>query len=304
MKFLLLILSLLALMMLPTSAFAAQVDAETMILRVGFSSRVFPDADQRDAQVAMEMWTRELARGMGIKTSPQTAIFENSGDLLDAVKRRELTFVILSAMELLQIRDKAMLTPFFVSANNAGNGRQYVLIVRRDSGIRSVAELRNRSIALLPAAKYESSHIWLDVLLMKGGHRDREKYFRQTRESTSSSQAIMAVFFKQADAALVSLAALETSKSLNPQVGTQLAVIAESKGLHGDISCIPTTVDEKLKRTIEKAALHLHETTVGRQIFTLFQTDRIIPFNPAYLDGLVELLRERDSLLAKLKRKR
>ncbi|NVN91762.1 MAG: PhnD/SsuA/transferrin family substrate-binding protein [Desulfuromonadales bacterium] len=304
MKPFLIYLTVLMVILQPSSVLAEQAVGAPKVLRVGFSAKVFPDVDQRDAQIAMEIWTRELSRGMGIKTPPQTSIFKNSGDLLDAVKRGNLTFVTLSALEFLQIRDKAPMAPAFVNANNAGAGRQYVLVVRQDSGIRSVADLGGKTVTLLSKNKHEASHIWLDVLLMRTGHRDRSLFFRQTRESASASQAIMGVFFKQSDAALISHASLETNKALNPQVGKQLTSIAISKGLHGDISCIPTMVDETLKRTMENAALHLHETTVGKQIFTLFQTERIIPFNPSYLDGIVELLRERDRLLAKLPRKR
>jgi phosphonate transport system substrate-binding protein len=308
MKYVLVKLSLIylsvLLLLIPSSALlAAQPAVETKALRVGFSSRVFPDVDQRDAQIAMEMWTRELARGMGFKTPPQTEIFKNAGDLLDAVKRGELTFVTLTAIEFLQNRDKSPIAPTFVNANNAGKGRQYVLIARQDSGIRSVSDLSNRSITLMLSTKHELSHIWLDVQLMKAGHPDHTRFFRQAKESTSASQAIMGVFFKQSDAALVSRASLETSTTLNPQVGKHMTIIAESKGLHGDVSCIPTMVDEKMKRTLEKAALHLHETTAGKQIFTMFQLERIIPFNPSYLDGTVELLRERDRLLTRQKRK-
>ena len=73
--------------------------------------------------------------------------------------------------------------------------------------------------------------------------------------------------------------ALETSRTLNSQVGTQLLIIAESKNLLGDITCIPSSVvGKKFKHSIEEAALHLHETTVGRQMFTLFQIDRAIPY--------------------------
>jgi phosphonate transport system substrate-binding protein len=303
MKSVMIFLSVLTLIIQSSSVFAVQPDGAAKTLKVGFTTRVFPDVDQRDAQIAMELWTRELARGMGIKVAPQTIVYKTTGEMLDAVKHGELTFVTITALEFLQFRDKAPLTPSVVSESNAGKGRQYVLVVHKDSGINSVADLRNRSIALLTATKHESSHIWLDVLLMKAGYRDRTTFFRQAKESTSASQAIMAVFFKQSDAALVTLSSLETSKTLNPQVGKQLKIIAESKGLQGDISCVPNMVDEKMKRTLENAALHLHETTVGKQIFTLFQTEKIIPYKSAYLDGLVELLRERDRLMAKQKRK-
>jgi hypothetical protein len=73
-------------------------------------------------------------------------------------------------------------------------------------------------------------------------------------------------------------------------------VIAESKPLHGDITCVPTMVSEKLKRAITNSALHLHETTTGKQIFTLFQIDKVIPYKASYLEGLIALLREQAKL--------
>ena len=119
------------------------------------------------------------------------------------------------------------------------------------------------------------------------------------KESATSSQALMAVFFKQFDAAIVTRGTLETSAALNPQLGGQLTIIAESHILLGDITCIPDNVAPSLQRAIENAAKHLHESTVGKQMFTLFQMDRAIPFQPSYLDGLEALLRERDRLKAK-----
>ena len=114
----------------------------------------------------------------------------------------------------------------------------------------------------------------------------------------------MAVFFGQADAAIVSRGALETAATLNPQIGNRIVVVSESKSLIGDFTCIPTSVNEKFKQSIEYAALHLHERTAGRQILTLFHIDRVVPFQPSYLDGTIELLRERDRLLLKLGKRR
>lgn len=271
---------------------ANQFEEPGTALRVGFSSRVFPDVDQRDAKVAMELWTRELARGMGIRTPPVTTIFNNSTDLINAVRNGDLTVFTLPAIEYLQIRDKVPMTPIIVAADNAGKARQYTLIVRKDSGIRSVADLKGKVLLIPTAAKYEASHIWLHVLLMRELHRERSGFFRKVQECSAASQSVMGVFFRKADAAIVSRGALDAGKALNPQIGKQLMVLAESKPLHGDITCVPTSVSENLKRSIENAALHLHETASGKQMFTLFQIEKVIPFNPSHLSGLQELLHE------------
>jgi len=274
-------------------------DVLPKVLRMGFSARILSDIDPRDAQVAMELWTKELGRSMGIKTELQTVIFKKTADMIEAVKKGELTILSLPAIDYLKIRDEARLTPSVVSTNNAGRGREFVLITRRDSGIRTVADLRGRVILLLSPTKLEVCHLWLDVLLMREGKRERSSFFRQVKEAPSASQAIMAVFFRQADASIVSRGALETCNTLNPQIGSQLFIVAESEPLLGDITCIPKTVNEKLKRAIEHAALHLHENIVGKQIFTLFHIDRTIPFQPSYLDGISELLREQTRLKTK-----
>jgi len=269
------------------------------VLRMGFSARILSDSDPRDAQVAMELWSKELGRSMGIKTLLQTIIFKNTAGLLEAVKKGELTVVSLTAVEYLKIRDEVGLTPSIVSKNNTGTARQFVLITRRDSGIRTVADMRGKLILLLSLTKQEVSHLWLDVLLMREGKRDRSSFFRQVKEAPSASQAIMAIFFRQADGAIVNRGALEASNTLNPQIGRQLFIVAESKPLLGDIICISKTVNEKLKRSIEDAALHLQENPVGKQICTLFHIDSIIPFQPSYLDGISDLLREHARLKTK-----
>jgi ABC-type phosphate/phosphonate transport system substrate-binding protein len=280
-------------------AWADQPPRQQTVLRVGFSAQVFPEVDQRDVQVAMQLWTRELARGSGFDAEPRTIVYNRTEDLLAAVKKGELIVVSLPALDYLQIRSTAPMAPAFVSFSNTGRKRQFILLVRRDSGIRSVRDLRGKCVLLPSRKKNYAGHIWLDVLLRREGIRESSTFFRQVKESSSSSQAIMGVFFKKVDAAIVNRGTLETSATLNPQVGSQLSAIAESRSMLGDITCIPDNVSESMKHAIQQAALHLHETAAGKQMFTLFQMDRAIPFQPSHLEGLEDLLRERDRLAAK-----
>ena len=94
--------------------------SSTSVMKVGFSAGVFPDADQRDVQAAMQLWTKQLALGMGIKGQPQTIIYTSTEELLAAVKQGELTVVSLPALDYLRIRRRAPMSPALVSSATPG----------------------------------------------------------------------------------------------------------------------------------------------------------------------------------------
>ncbi len=293
-----LFLALLCFPWLSRSAGTDHNDGIPSPLRVGISSRLFPDLDHNDVRIAMGLWTREVARRIGVDSQMQPVIFNRTADMLDSVRRGELSVISLPSLEYLQVRETAPLTPLIVSSSNNGKGRSFVLVTHRDSGITALKGLSGKSV-VLPPSRNLASHLWLEVLLLREGARDRTVFFRQVREISKPSQAIMAVFFRQADAVIVSRDALETSATLNPQLGSQLRIIAESDYLLESVTCIPRTSSPRYLAAFQQAALHLHENTAGRQILTLFQLKRTMPFHPSQLSGIEHLVRERNRLLSR-----
>lgn len=274
------------------------------VLRVGLMAGIFVDTNTSEAQVAIELWAREMARILGMKSSAKVYIFPDLSSMSGALRRGTLDIICLPCVDYIKTRNSLSVDPLFVAANSVGQGREHLLITRRDSGIRSFSDLRGKNITLLPPAKQEASHIWLDVLLMKEGKRVRTGYFRQVGESSTASQAIMAVFFRQTDAAIVSRGTFETAVALNPQLGHRTRVVTKSASLAGEVTCVPSTTGENMRRRIMNAAMQMTETSVGRQMSVLFQIDRLIPYKPSYLDGLAGLLREQANLRGKLARRR
>ncbi len=278
-------------------AFADQEPEAPKVLQVGFSSKVFQDIDKRDAQAAMELWAKQLSRSSGVPGA-QVTIFHDTAALQRAVRKKKTHLVTMSAIEYLKIHDGLPITPAFVATNKVGRNMDQLLIVHRNSGIRKVKDLRGRSFAILPSAKLEAGRIWLNVFLVKNGVSEGTACFRQVKEFSRASQAIMGVFFGQVDGAVVSRGSFETCNTLNPQLAKDLVVIAESKSLMGDVTCMPTYISDRLRSAIERAAMHLHESNVGRQILTLFQIDRVARFRETDMDGITELLAEQAALRA------
>jgi ABC-type phosphate/phosphonate transport system substrate-binding protein len=292
------LLTALTVMVILTPARSSAGDGLPKVLHVAFSSRVFSDVDRHDAQIAMELWARELSRKAGIPQARAT-IFNNITEIAEQLRRGDIHLVTLSAMEFITQRRKLKIVPAYIAANKSGRDMENLLIVRRDSGLKSIRDLKGKTLAMLPATKNEPSFIWLNVLSLKECGREAPALFAKINESSKPAQALMGVFFKQFDGAVVTRGSYETCKILNPQLGRDLAIIAASRSLAGEISCLPTTINPQLKQAIDRAAITLHESTVGKQMTTLFQIDRVIPFKPEYLAGMEELLWEWDRLTTK-----
>ncbi|NVN89659.1 MAG: PhnD/SsuA/transferrin family substrate-binding protein [Desulfuromonadales bacterium] len=270
------------------------------VFQAGFSSKIFPDMDTRDAKLAMELWAREIAQRAGM-SSTQVIIFSNQAEMLTELRRGRLHLVAMPAVEFLRNRAEIPYFPAYVSSNKTGRNMEQLIIVHRKSGIQQVKDLRGRSFAMPNPAKNEAVSLWLDHLLRKNGYADQSDGFRQVKEVSKASQAIMAVFFRQADGCIVSRGSFETSKTMNPQLGKDLLVIAESNSLIGEVTCLPDGISPELKAAIDNAALNAHGTSKGRQILTMFQTERVVPLKNSDLKGVEELLAERGKTLPKPK---
>ena len=139
---------------------------------------------------------------------------------------------------------------------------------------------------------------------MKAGRRASDTFFRQSKESPKLFNAIMGVFLRQADAALVTRGALDTSRELNPQLQSQLTVLAESRNLSDGVTCLLPGTPEKFRSKLYREIIRLNDTSGGRQMYTIFQSSGIRPFKIQYLEGLEELISDNDRLKGNsLKRK-
>jgi ABC-type phosphate/phosphonate transport system substrate-binding protein len=292
-------LPVITMCVVPDRVSADQAAGMPKVLRTGFLQRVFYETDPRDAKAAIEVQGREVSRALGLNTPPKVNLYPDMPAMADALRRGELELVTMPSVEYLRIREAIPLIPGFVGANNNGLGTRYVIIVRSDSDIRTFTDLKGRSILLPPVVRHELSHIWLDVLLMKAGKGESSHFFRQVKESPKLSHAVMGVFLRQADAAVVTRSGLDTSRQLNPQLETQLTVLAESRNLSDGVTCLIPGTPEKFRNNLSKEIMRLNNTSGGRQMYTIFQSSGITPFKPEHLEGLEELLHEYDRLKQK-----
>jgi phosphonate transport system substrate-binding protein len=244
----------------------------------------------------MDMYARELNRIVGIGTSPRSIFFADSAVMADALLRDEIDMVNLPALDFLRVLGKAPIEPVFVSSNQIGEKQERCLLVRKDGGISRLDHLKGKSMMIPSSAKDEISSLWFETLLAREGLPDSRVLLGVLKEVNKTSQGVMNLFFRQADAALVTRSVFDTMTQLNPQIGEALLVSTKSKPFLGFISCMRKNLDPNLKQLIKERAVKLHENQNLKQMFILLQTDRIIYFQSEHLENLSELWRESQNI--------
>lgn len=284
----------LILMLLAVTPAYAQNSQRESELRFGLtSSLIESDVNVDDALAATRVWAATMGKGIGLWTKSDAVIYDGPASLQEAVNNGETDIVALGTHEYLEIQDslKAIPTLAYVTAGQVEN--QYLILVHRESPFKSIADLRNQRIAWTKAGRSTMVPLWLEVLLYENGIRENIKFFRETKEVQKPSQVILPIFFKQFESGIVLKSSYETAVALNPQVGRQTRVLATSPKLVMLLVCMRATLSPEKRDQYIRQALRLHETPSGLQSFSLFKIDRLVPWNPSYLDNVRELLKKR-----------
>jgi len=260
-------------------------------LRVGFSSKFLNDVSFADAQGALELWIREFSRNSTLKMQPKPYIFDDSQSVVRAIKNKEIDFVAITATDYLKIKDKVPLEPALAPIRRGTDeGDSLVLLVRRDQGITDISQLRGKRLVVHEGFMLDASYLWLSVLLKNKHLQDRDRFFGPVKEVKKVSQTVLPVFFKQADVALVAKSSFDTMVDLNPQLGREMIAIATSGKILYGMFCFYKYLNPDIKRLVLQNAMNMHTTATGKQIFTLFQIDRVTSFKPHLLDSTAALL--------------
>lgn len=275
---------------------AEAVQSNPFHVNIGFSSRAFVNVPPEDVKIAVRILAGKVARNtIG---SADSKIYDSPADIEQDFRAKKLDTIALTPDEFIKLENRVLLDPIMVTATSKGHEVELLLMVRKDSGIRSFGDLRNRRLAI---AEKESQYanmysIWLETLIMRKGLSGDARFFSAVTETKKPSQALMQVFFRKADACIITGQLLDLSVELNPQIGRELTVIERLPKLAGGIIAMRRDLPEVYKQRIRQALLTLHEDQEGRQLFLLFQLKKLVPYRPEYMQATEALYAEHRTL--------
>lgn len=245
-------------------------------LRFGVSSRTMVDLNHADVVAAMKVWIHTVTEDRGIHVEPEPRVFDTLEAFMAAVKAGDIDIISAPTDEFIELERIMPLKDAFTTLHAGRLALEKVLLVHRDSPYQTLADLGGTRLMLHTHPSAGLATHWLDIELARAGLPPRSAFFRDITPATRLNRAILPVFFRQADAAIVTREGFAVAGELNPQLLRQLRILAESPPLIPGLGAYRDTVPDPVADLFRDAATRLTETPAGRHILNLFQCDAIV----------------------------
>ncbi len=288
---------ILIILALPSLGLAHSGQAMKDTLRFGYSLGPFDDMNIKDARIALDMLTQEMAKQVTAEYVPVTKIYKSSAKLISDIAKKKIDMVVISAIDYVQNEQKLAIDPSIVGVTHNEIGEKLDLLVRRDSNIHSLKQLRGRSIAIVQSNQTNRLvYLWAKSIFNSEGIYNPRELNKTLKPLEKPSAAILKVFFGKMVACIVTDAAFRLSAELNPQLGQELIILKQSPLFQTNFFAFQRSMNKNIRQTIFTKALHFDENTKGKQILTLFKVNKLVPFYPKYLDSIRELLNKNKNI--------
>ncbi|SHJ94034.1 ABC transporter, phosphonate, substrate-binding protein [Malonomonas rubra DSM 5091] len=263
--------------------------AESGMIRLGFTINVFSKSDRNDASSALKAWASAVTRERSIHDQVTINVFDSVEEVQQRFAAKELDGATVNADEMLKIHP----LPEFVYLPIVNNKPevQYIILVNKN-GATSLDKVRSGKVAFFEGQRMSLGRMWFDGLLIEEGIHNLEIVPEE-----KVSNAIFKVFFRQADAAIVTAEAFNLAVELNPQLGKDLLILKQSEPLIPGIFVFRSTWTGRSADVMDEALSQLHTTPGGQQVLTVFQSSRMEKLSVETLFPTLEFVKRHHQLL-------
>jgi len=273
-------------------------NAKVIPFRIGISSQTMGDVNRNDYMAAFKSWAVTVGREQDLSMEVEGEVFEEMEGLGNAFKEDRLDGLILGVKDLMGM----VMIPgsVFLSCSEKGLYVHYAVIVHRDSPIKDAGGLMGCKVVTNNGHLMGLARPWFEVL-QAGQTQGITKWPGSLIFKENSAKCILQVFFRQADAALVTEDAFDLACELNPQLRKELKVLTVSPPFIPGLFIIRPGFKERER--LEMAIVELHSSPGGQQVLSIFQATRMEKHPGSILDPTMQFLSEQQRVLQNSKPK-
>jgi phosphonate transport system substrate-binding protein len=216
-----------------------------------------------------------LSEKLGIKV--RMTILSRYGDIIDRFSDRHMdgaffgVFTGVLAMEKLQVEPIAR--PVRLNGKSTEQG---YIFVRKDSGIRTVTDMKGKRIVFVDRATV-TGYLFAIAYLRENGVNNVDQYFREYSFVGSHDSVIHSVLDNRADIGMARSSIFNMLIAKDPSIGNELVVIAQSGELPETTLCLRKDLSADIKSRIRDILLGMDKDPKGREVLKKFEALRFIP---------------------------
>jgi phosphonate transport system substrate-binding protein len=258
-------------------------------LRVLYSSSLYSSINRNDALAAMKTWVQTIGRNRGFLLDTTVDSFDRLEEADKRIQEDAVDLVSFNAVEFLRTTQAGKLDAEFIAGcQNDRAPNDFVVVARRDCHLAALADLRGKSVKFYSLGA-DWGRLWMDVALGDAGLGAADGFFGSNSQSDKPSSVVLPVFFGQCDAGVVKRGSFDTMAELNPQLSTQLQILAHSPALPDLVVCVNKNY-KGFRDDLLQGLADLQDEPSGQQILLLFRTDKLTRFKSGQLDAAREIL--------------
>lgn len=265
---------------------------EATLFRLGVSAVAFGGLNHNDAAAALKVWSRSIVDEEKLNMRAELSVFSNFANLKKAFYANELEAVTLNVEEIMQLN--VWPEEVYVPVMDEGIFTRYVCIVKRSGSIKGPGELLGKNLVSHDSPRMVLARKWVQMLICDALGEEMAPAIRSLglAKAENPAKAVFQVFFGQADGAVVTERAYTLACELNPQLGNQLKVLAESPFILPQFLFFHPDFREPKRKQLERFIDDMENSVSGRQLLTTFQC-AMMERHPVSIVGSTRLFIER-----------
>jgi ABC-type phosphate/phosphonate transport system substrate-binding protein len=248
------------------------------------SHLLFTTVNRNDAIASMRAWILAVGRSRGFDFELKLEVFDSTDEAEARLRENSVDALTLDTPDYLKLAALGLIEPVAIGTNRGRPGAySYMLLVRDDTGIRGLADLRGREVVINSRTKSGVGLAWLETHLAANRLGRAAEFFGAVQETYRPSTCALPLFFGRVDACVIDEGNFEVMKELNPQLG-RLKELGRSEPLVEGLVAMPVKPHPHREELIE-AILGLHKVPAGAQMVTLFKTGAMIRAGPEHFES-------------------
>ena len=150
-----------------------------------------------------------------------------------------------------------------------------VIFVRKDSGIRTVRQMKGKRLALVARAT-TAGYLFPSIYLKRAGVRNPETFFKEVYYAGTHEGTIDDVLDRKADIGVSKNTVYNRFAAENPRIGRELVILGKSEDVPENALALRQGIEDSVKRKLVDALIAMHADPEGAKVLEAFGARRFI----------------------------